>query len=272
MNGVEKRGNDLRGIVIIKIFVSSKGMEIPRTTVQQRIDNLETAYHKQQIANQKVNDLVFAQRQIEDYPMANIVTLNMPTYETLNLPDETDEESDEVAWNILRNNLKLMSGGNENFSKEMIMKMKRATYTMQQVKLLNSSWTDVKKQIASKLKGRTSSDAVFEFLNLYLQILSGTTATAKSKTTFTKLPQSASAVNIHRNIITATADNPDVQHLIQDWESQNNKKLTGTTVMSELRNLEDQIYRLTHNQPGSKGKPATFGKVFSTTTSLRNYT
>jgi hypothetical protein len=225
---------------------------------------LETAYRKQQIArqkeNQKVNDLVFAQRQIEDYPNANIVTLNLPTYETLNLPDETDEESDEVAWNILRNNLKHMSGGNESFSKEMIVKMKRATYTMQQVKLLNSSWTDVKKQIASKLKGRTSSDAVFEFLNLYLQITPTASATAKSKPTFSKLPQNANAVNIHRNIITATADNADVQHLIDDWELQNNKKLTGTTPKSELRNLEDQIYRLTHNQPESKGKPATFGK------------
>jgi hypothetical protein len=119
-------------------------MDIPRTNVQQRIDDLETAYRKQQIArqkeNQKMNDLVFAQRQMEECPNANIITLNLPTYETLNLPDETDEESDEVAWNILRNNLKLMSGGNENFSKEMIIKMKRATYTMQQVKLLNSSW------------------------------------------------------------------------------------------------------------------------------------
>jgi hypothetical protein len=237
-------------------------MNISRTSVQQRIEDLETAYRKQQIArqkeNQKYNDMIFAQRQLETYPDANIVTLNMPTYESLDLPNETDEESDEMAWNILRNNLKLMSGGNEAFSKEMIIKMKMGAYTMRQVKLLNLSWTDVKKEVAAKLKGRTSSDALYEFMNLYLQITPASKATVEPKPVFKKAPQNASAVTIHRNILTASGNDPDIPHIIQSWDSKNNKTLTGTTPKADMQNLEDQIYRATHGQP--EGKAATFGK------------
>jgi hypothetical protein len=237
-------------------------MNISRTSVQQRIDDLETAYRKQQIArqkeNQKYNDFIFDQRQIEDYPDANIVTLNMPTYESLDLPDETDEESDEMAWNILRNNLKLMGGGNGSFSKDMIIKMKMGAYTMRQVKLLNSSWTDVKKQVAAKLKGRASSDAVFEFMNLYLQITPTSKAAAEPKPVFKKAPQNATAVTIHRNILTASGNDPDIPHIIQSWESNNRKQLTGTTPKSELRTLEDEIYRATLGK--LEGKGVTFGK------------
>jgi hypothetical protein len=237
-------------------------MNISRTSVQQRIEDLETAYRKQLIArqkeNQKYNDMIFAQRQLEAYPDANIVTLNMPTYESLDLPDETDEESDEMAWNILRNNLKLMGGGNEAFSKEMIIKMKMAAYTMRQVKLLNSSWTDVKKEAAAKLKGRTSSDAVFEFMNLYLQITPASKVAAEPKPVFKKAPEKASATTIHRNILAASGTDFNIQHIIQSWESKNNKTLTGTTLKVDMRNLEDEIYRATRGK--LEGKGVTFGK------------